>query len=150
MSTFTALVLVLGALVGVNLIARWLRARRRDQAAVLPPGEPLLRRADGVSARLFTDAQVAGGPKPGGYSQGAASLLLTERRLVLATEWGRAIEINAEQPGELRWTGPTRVVVEGSHPSGRARVRAELILKDDRAWLDAAAAVPGATVQRPD
>lgn len=149
MSTLTALAIVLGALVGVNLLARWIRSRRRDKAAVLPPGEAPLRTAEGVSARLFTDAQVAGGPKPGGYSQGDATLLLTARRLVLATEWGRAIEINADQPGELRWTGPTRVVLEGSHPSGRAKVRAELILKDDQAWLDAAEQVPGATVQRP-
>lgn len=149
MSTFTALAIVLGALVGVNLFARWLRARRRTAAAVLPPGEQALRRADGVSARLYTDAQVAGGPKPGGYSQGAATLLLTPRRIVLATEWGRALEITAEQPGELRWTGPTRIVLEGAHPSGRAKVRAELILRDDEAWLEAARSVPGATVHRP-
>lgn len=149
MSTFTALAIVLGALIGVNLFARWWRARRRTRAAVLPPGEPALLRADGVSARLFTDVQVAGGPKPGGYSQGAVTLLITQRRLVLATEWGRALEITSENPGELRWTGPTRVVLEGLHPSGRAKVRAELILRDDDVWLEAARSVPGASVQRP-
>ena len=149
MSTFAALAVVLGALVTVNLLARGLRSRRRAQAAVLPPGEVPLRRADGVPARLFTDARVAGGPKPGGYSQGPAILLLTAQRVLLATEWGRALEITGDHPGDLRWTGPGRVVLEGLHPSGRARVRAELLLRDEDAWLDAARRVPGATVHRP-
>jgi len=143
-----SLLVVLGALVGVNLVARALRSRRRDRAAVLPPGEPGVRRADRVPARIFIDARVAGGPKPGGYSQGQVTLVLSARRLVLASEWGRALEVRADLPGELRWTGPRRVVVEGTHPSGRARVRAELILDEEDAWLDAAARLPGATVRR--
>lgn len=146
---FASLLLVLGALIAVNLASRWLRIRRRSKAAVLPPGEPSLRRTERVSTRLFTDARIAGGPRPGGYSQGHVTLVLTARRLLVASEWGRALEIRDDLPGEVRWTGPRRVVIEGSHPSGRARVRAEMVLDEEDAWLAAIRGLPGATVTRP-
>jgi len=143
-----SLLLVLAALLGVNLVARAVRSRRRARAAVLPPGEAALRRVEQVPARIFIDGRVAGGPKPGGYSQGLGTLVLTARRVVLASEWGRVLEVREDLPGELRWAGPRRIVVEGSHPSGRARVRAELILDKEGAFLDEVADVPGATVHR--
>ncbi len=147
MSTLLAVAVVVGGVVVVNLVARVLRARRRDRAALLPAAEPVLRRADGVSLRLFVDRTLPGGPKANGVSHARATLVLSEQRFLISSDWGRILEIHADLPGEARWTGPGRVVVEASHPSGRARARAELLLRDADAWLEALAACPGTTVQ---
>lgn len=148
MNTLLAVAIVVGGVVVVNLVARALRNRRRAQAAALPDGEAAIRRVDGVSLRLFVDRTLPGGPKAGGVSNAQCTLVLTAQRFLISSDWGRVVEIRADLPGEIRWTGPGRVVVEASHPSGRARARAELLLKDGDAWLDALTACPGATVQK--
>jgi hypothetical protein len=148
-STATALGIVLLALVVLNLAARGWRARRRALSARMDGGEPTLRHRTGVSARIFVDKTVRGGPKAGGINQDSATLVLSAQRLIVASQWGRVLMINGDRPGDLRWVGPGRMVVEGLHPNGRARCRVELILADVDTWLDACSALPGATIVRP-
>ncbi len=133
-----AVVIVFGGVVGLNLGLRMWRSQRRRGAATLPAGEAAVRRVGGLSVRLHTDRSLPGGLQAGGGTRGTGELVLSSRRLVLATGHGRVIEIHREQPGEVRFAGPRRLVVEGLHPSGKARVRAELVVDDAEGWAAAA------------
>jgi hypothetical protein len=148
-STATALAIVLLALVGFNLAVRAWRSRRRSLASRLDAAEPELRRREGVSARIFVDKTLRGGPKSGGFNQDNATVVLSAQRLIVASQWGRVLTITHDRPGDLRWVGPGRMVIEGQHPSGRAQTRVELILSDVDEWLDACGSLPGARVVRP-
>ncbi len=133
--------IVLGGLIGLNLALRAQRNWRRSGGATLPSGEPQLRAAAGLSARLFTDKSLSSGFQPGGGTRGKADLVMSGQRLVLATGHGRVLEIRPDLPGQVRFAGPRRLVVEGLHPSGRARVRAELVVDDAEGWAEAARSV---------
>jgi len=137
MTTLVSALILFAALVVVGgLIHSW-RKLRRDRAAHLPDGEVVLRDADQVSVRLYVNRSIPGGPSaPGGRDR--ARIVLSDKRLLVCTGHGRVLEINAEQAGSVRCTGPRRLVIEGMHPSGRADVRAELAVDDSEGWQEAA------------
>ena len=130
------------ALMAGSLALRVLSARRRDAAVRLPPGTAALRVARGVPVRIFTERNVTGGPVAGAANTGRANLVLTDAaQLFVSTHHGRVLQIDAASPGEARHTGPRRLVIEGVHPSGATRVRAELILDDAAEWAEAITAL---------
>jgi len=138
MSTLLSAILLFVALVVVGGLIHGYRKVRRDRSARLPDGEDTVRDADQVSVRLYVNRSIPGGPSaPGGRDR--ARIVLSDKRLLLCTGHGRVLEINAEQAGSVRCTGPRRLVIEGMHPSGRADVRAELTVDDSEGWQAAAA-----------
>lgn len=136
-----AIVVVFGGLISLNLGLRAWRSSRRRGGASLPPGELARRHAAHLSVRLHTDRSLPGGLQPGGGNRARGELVMSDQRLLLATGHGRVLEIRPDQPGEVRFAGPRRLVVEGLHPSGRARVRAELVVDDAEGWAEAARAI---------
>lgn len=137
MSTFVSALILFAALVVVGGLVHGWRKLRRDRAAQLPDGEVAVKDIDQVSVRLYINRSIPGGPSaPGGRDR--ARIVLSDKRLMLCTGHGRVLEINMEQAGSVRSTGPRRLVIEGMHPSGRADVRAELTVDDSEGWQDAA------------
>lgn len=134
MSLSTSMVvLMVAALLAVGLLQR-VRSWQRATAARLEEGQPVRRSARSVPARLMVERGITGGPPGGGVNVLRADLTLGETIFVLATHHGRVLEISAARPGTATTTGPRRLVVEGTHPSGASRVRAELIIDDPEGW----------------
>lgn len=126
-------VLVFVGLMVVAGVFQAYRAHQRQRGSQLASGESEVRLADGVSVRLYVDRSILGGPRaPGGRDR--ARVVLSNRRLLLATGHGRVVEIAHDRPGSVRCVGPRRLVIEGDHPTGRARVRAELVVDDAEGW----------------
>ena len=123
-------------LICVNLVWRGVGNRRRARAAALPEGEAPLRQQSGVGGRIFADRSLPGGLKAGTINRVQATLVLSDQRLLVCTRHGRVLELTPERPGEARCVGPKRVVLEGAHPSGRARLRVELVLDAGEAWVE--------------
>lgn len=137
----SVVLMVMGLSLVGGMVHLW-RGHRRAQGARLQAGEAATRDVDQLSVRLYIDKSLAGGPRaPGGRDR--ARMVVSETRFVLSTGHGRVLEIGEDRPGSVRCTGPRRLVVEGLHPSGRARVRAELVVDDAEGWQAAAEKVPG-------
>ena len=110
--------------------------RRRSRfAAVQVEGQSAVREAMDVPVRLTVDNNAPGGLRPGRDYRGNGHLVLLSDRLILATDQGRVLEVSASQPGNIRAPGPRMIIIEGSHPSGRARVRVEMVIDDEQAWV---------------
>lgn len=139
MQIIAALLLMMAALVLMTGAVRLWRWRRRRSAVRLPEETAVLREARDLPVRIFVDRTIAGGPKAGGMTRGRGHLVLTADRFILATGHGRLLDLTARAPGIARCTGPRRLVVEGVHPSGRAQVRAEILVDDAEGWVRAAA-----------
>lgn len=131
-----AVVVVVCSLIAAGGGLAWSRSRRRRNAGRLLPGEQLLRRADGVSARVFVERDLLAGPRAHGINQAKADVILTDKRLTLATHHGRLLEITREVGGSVRCVGPRRLVIEVDplHSKGSNKLRAELVLDDAEAW----------------
>ena len=134
--------LVLLFLILVNIGVRIYQGWRRRGGAMLPGGDRQVRVADSVPVRIFVDKTIPSGPKAGGINRSKAILLLGERHLVLSTHHGRVLEIGPDRRGDARCVGPRRLVIEGSHPSGRSQLRAELIVDDAEGWAERIRALP--------
>ena len=89
-----------------------------------------------MGGRIFADRSLPGGLKAGTINRVQATLVLSDQRLLVCTRHGRVLELTPEHPGEARCVGPKRVVLEGAHPSGRARLRVELVLDAGEAWVE--------------
>ncbi len=141
MSTVLAFLVVaivvtfLGALVAVS------RQRRRERAGAVPAGERVVREARNCGSRVFVSTDVIGGPRAGRINRSPADLVMTDKRLLIATRHGRVLELTAGTGGSVRCTGPRRLVVEGDRPQkdGVMHVRAELIVNDADVWAALAA-----------
>ena len=134
LSWVLSIAIVFAGLVGVAGLARWIRRRSRA-AAVDTRGQPVLREAVDISVRLVVDHNAPGGLRAGTNYRSEGHLLLTPQRLILATNHGRVLELTPENVGRARAPGPRMMILEGPHPSGRANVRAELVLDNERDWL---------------
>jgi hypothetical protein len=147
MSMLLSAILLFAALVVVGGLLHGYRKLRRDRGARIPDGEQVVLEVDRVSVRLYVNRSIPGGPSaPGGRDR--ARLVLTQERLLLCTGHGRVVEINSEQGGSVRSTGPGRLVIEGMHPSGRADVRAELTVQNAEQWQACAAHLSTQTPRR--
>ena len=140
MSWILTIVAVVSGALTVKAALDMLRRRRRAAAVRLPEDAVILREAKEVPVRLWVDRSIAGGPSADGINRGAGHMVLTEHSFVLATWQGRVLEVAVDHPGEARCVGPRQLVIEGLHPTGRARVRAEIIVDDAADW---AAAIAG-------
>ena len=148
MRSLLSLLIVFGGLSLVATLFQVWRKSRRTRGAQLDGGEAVVRELDDVSVRLYVNRSVPGGPRaPGGRDR--ARVVLSERRLLIATGHGRVLELGEERPGSVRCTGPRRLVVEGQHPSGRAEVRVEMTVDDAERWPAAACETLGEGVVRP-
>lgn len=132
--------IVITATVALGGAITWSRRIRRQEATRLDADETVLRLARGVTARLYVEQDVPGGPAAGVANLMPADVLLTARRLVIGTHQGKMLEITRGHDASVRMTGPRRLVIEGSRPrmSGPIRVRAELLLDEPDAWAAAA------------
>jgi hypothetical protein len=132
--TLAALVAALGLL---QLFSLWWTRRRITQALsqVLPSPE---RRALGLSARVFVNHSVPGGPRANVINSGAAGIALGAGVVAVATHHGRVLIIDAQRPGALRSPGPRRLVLEGQHPMTATPTRVELIIEGAEEWATAA------------
>ena len=110
--------------------------RRRSRAAAVQLKEHTPEReAVDVPVRLTVDNVAPGGLRPGRDYRGNGHIVIVGGRLILATDQGRVLEVSDGLPGQVRAPGPRMMIVEGSHPSGRARVRVELVIDDEQAWV---------------
>lgn len=136
MSTILALLVVFGMVLGAGGVVAVSRNRRRARAATVPQGETLLREARDCGSRVFVSSDVIGGPSADKINRSPADLVLTDKRLLVATRHGRVLEITAGSGGSVRCTGPRRLVIEGERPQkdGVMHVRAELIVPDAEVW----------------
>jgi hypothetical protein len=150
--SWLAAILIVGT--GVALLGALFerqRAQGRARSAAFPGrGNAALRTARGVRARLLTDAAL-----PGLRADVAHRLLVD---LVLAAEGFRVgshlgclLATSADQKVVARCVGPRRLVVEGVHPSGRARLRLELAIDEPEVWAAAlvGAAPTGSSLRSP-
>lgn len=135
---------VLGALallIVINLAFRAVRGRTRRLSQALPPGEVELHREEGLPARIFTNESLPGGLKARVINRDKADLILSAGRLLVCSGAGRIVEISGERPGTVKVVGPRRLVVEGTHPSGRASLRVELVADSADTWAERARAL---------
>ena len=141
MSTLLAVAVVFAMVLGAGGLVTLSRNRRRALAGAVPRGETLVREARNCGSRVFVSSDVIGGPSADRINRSPADLLLTEKRLVVATRHGRVLEITAGSKGSVRCTGPKRLVIEGERPQkeGVMHVRAELIVPDAEVWAALAA-----------
>jgi len=109
--------------------------RRSRAAAVRLKGHAPSREVVDVPVRLTVDHTAPGGLRAGRDYRGAGHIVVAGQRLLLATDQGRVLEVSASQPAQVRAPGPRMMIIEGSHPSGRARVRVELVIDDEQGWL---------------
>lgn len=117
------------------------RTRSRQKAATVD--EDVLLDARSVPARVIVDHDVLGGPVAGKINRADADLVLTAKRLIVATHHGRILELRKDQGGSVRSTGPGRLVIEGTRPraEGDSKVRIELHTLEAEKWAGRAAAV---------
>lgn len=121
-------------LIAANGLVRTARALRRKNSSRLPPGEAVLHAQPGLPSRIFTNQRLPGGLKPRVINRDRVDLLLTSNRLVACSGAGRILEISTARPGAVRAVGPDRLVLEGSHPSGRGALRVELVCHAAADW----------------
>ncbi|MFT5684581.1 MAG: hypothetical protein ACI8RZ_005522 [Myxococcota bacterium] len=133
LSWLISIAVVLGGFVLAAWGMKLFRQRNRAAAARIPKQTPS-REAVDVAVRLTCDAIAPGGLRPGRDYRGLGHMVLVGERLVLATDQGRVLEVSRSLPGQVRAPGPRMLIVEGSHPSGRARVRVELVVDEEQAW----------------
>ena len=117
-------------------VAAMHRSRRsnREKASRLMQGERPLLRLDGITARIYVDRDLLGGPSSNGVNRAPANVVLTPRRLLVATHQGRLLELTQQTGGSVRNTGPNRLVIEGQRPGGGAIVRVELLTDQAETW----------------
>jgi hypothetical protein len=119
---------------GVHLF----RQRNRRRASTVREGEQVILRADAVSARIYVDKDLLGGPSSGGINRAQTDLVLTRDRLLVATHQGRLLELTPQTGGSVRNTGPNRLVIEGQQPGQGVKVRIELLTDQAEQWASAA------------
>ena len=136
LSWLISIALVLGGFVLVAWGMQLFRRRSRAAAVRIKGHEPS-RQAVDVAVRLTCDAVAPGGLRPGRDYRGLGHMVLSGGRLALATDQGRVLEVSESLPGQVRAPGPRMLIIEGSHPSGRARVRVELVVDEEQAWAAA-------------
>ncbi|MEL6349067.1 MAG: hypothetical protein AAFV53_38540 [Myxococcota bacterium] len=134
-SWILSVAIVMAGLAGVGWLAQW--GRRRSRAAAVATDAPSLREAVDVSVRLVVDHNAPGGLRAGMNYRSEGHLRLLDGRLLLATNHGRVLDMTAIERGQVRAPGPRMMILEGDHPSGRARVRAELVIDDEGEWVNA-------------
>lgn len=103
-------------------------------------GEKPLLRLDGITARIYVDRDLLGGPTSDGVNRAAADVVLTPRRLLVATHQGRLLELTQQTGGSVRNTGPNRLVIEGQRPGDGPIIRVELLTDQAETWAVQAAA----------
>lgn len=112
--------------------------RRKSRAAAVRLKEHAPdREAVDIPVRLTVDSVAPGGLRPGRDYRGSGHMVIAGGRLMLATDQGRVLEVSESLPAQVRAPGPRMMIVEGSHPSGRARVRVELVVDDEQGWVSA-------------
>jgi hypothetical protein len=143
LSWLISVAIVLSGFVLAALAMKWFRRRSRA-ASVRLKGHPPTREAVDIPVRLTVDNTAPGGLRAGRDYRGAGHIALAGQRLLLATDQGRVLEVSTSQPAQVRAPGPRMMIIEGLHPSGRARVRVELVIDDEQGWLqDIKSLMPG-------
>lgn len=119
------------------LVAAWvgslaLGQARRNAAVRIPDGETPVREARGVPVRVYVSHALPGGTRPNRVNRGRAHLVLTDRRLRVATGLGLVLDAAPGSGGRAACTGPRRLVLETTWARGPqpVQVRVEAILDD--------------------
>ena len=60
--------------------------------------------------------------------------MITDSRVILSSSQGRVLEISREHPGSVKALGGRRLILLGMHPTGKARMRVELVIEDEMIW----------------
>ncbi|MCP4809017.1 MAG: hypothetical protein GY913_23570 [Proteobacteria bacterium] len=138
MSYVLSAVAVLVVAIVLMMLVNLNRSRQRTRAATVD--EPVMLEARGVTARIFVDASVLAGPAAGKINRAQADLVLTGARLLIATHHGRLLELDANNGGSVRCTGPGRLVIEGERRrvGGPSKVRVEILTSDAELWASTA------------
>lgn len=130
-----ALLLMLVAAATVGATVRAMRRSARIRATQLPSGAIARRVSRELPCRLTVERTIVGGPRAGGINRAPVDLVLTDRQLIAATWHGRILVIDHDHPGKITCTGPSRLVLEGTHPAGETRVRLEVLAEDADGWI---------------
>jgi hypothetical protein len=133
-------VISIAAVLSGFVLAAWgmkIFRRRSRAAAVRIKGQQPVKEAIDIPVRLTVDNTAPGGLRAGRDYRGSGHMVIAGERLILATDQGRVLEISTSLPGQVRAPGPRMMIIEGSHPSQRARVRVELVVDDEQGWVSA-------------
>ena len=117
---------------GLDLYLFW-----RRWAATRPlKNEKILHEIDGVSIHILADKTVNSIVQEGRPIRSEGRLVVTDTRVLLASSQGRVLEISHEQPGSVKALGGRRLILLGRHPTGKARMRVELVIEEEKIWED--------------
>ena len=107
---------------------------RRKLSTRLIAGEKILREQDFISLKVLSNKTLTTGPVAGQAMQTTGRMVLTDRRLLVATNHGRMLELSEGNLGQARAVGPRRLVVLGKHPAGKADLRFEMVVDQEVDW----------------
>lgn len=130
---FSFLILIFFILV-CRLFIHFGHVWRRKKATKLHPDETLVRMANSFGVKIQSNKPFKGGPMAGTVVVGLGRMVLTDKRLVLATHIGRILELSESNRGLARAVGPKRLVILGKHPNGTSELRLELVIPEEEEW----------------
>ena len=127
---FIAFLLILSFRFGLALYLFWRRwAATRPMAS-----ETIKYDIDGISIHILADKSVNSMVQAGRPIRSEGRLVISTSRVLLASSQGRVLEISKEHAGSVKALGGKRLILLGMHPTGKARMRVELVIEDEAIW----------------
>ena len=126
------IVLFVGFRVGLHFGLHW----HRRLSTRLKSSETILRELDFISLKVMSNKTLSMGPVAGQAMQTTGRMVLTDERLLVATNQGRMLELSEDNLGRARAVGPRRLVILGKHPAGKADLRFEMVVEQEGIWAE--------------
>ena len=82
------------------------------------------------------DSDISSELRAGLSFRGEGRLVLSEERLILGSTKGRLLEMTRDLPGNIRALGTRRLLLQGTHPTQKGMVRAELVIDNECKWAE--------------
>ena len=101
------IVLFVAFRVGLHFLLVW----RRRLSTRLKSHEKVLRELDFISLKVMSNKTLSMGPVAGQALQTTGRMVLTDERLLVATNQGRMLELSDNNLGRARAVGPRRLVL---------------------------------------
>ena len=102
----------------------------------LSVGEKIIMEQDRVSMHIQIDSDISSELRAGLSFRGEGRLVLSEERLILGSTKGRLLEMTRDLPGNIRALGTRRLLLQGTHPTQKGMVRAELVIDNECKWAE--------------
>lgn len=136
MNILLSFILLFAILISIRVIIYLVQNWLRKSASRVESDEKIILEKDGFGLKIMSNKTIPGGPVAGKVITTIGRMVLTDKRLLVASNQGRVLEINAERNGCARSVGPKRLVVLGKHASGGADLRLEMTIEEETQWAD--------------